>query len=233
MCLVVACAQAQVTQSVEEDTVRVKVKKPDSLREKIYPRAVRIGTDVLVLALNTSRASGWEVHGDVDLGRHYLAVDYGGSSRKDLLATGGSYENSGSFWRAGVDINLLRKDPDRNMFFIGFRYGRASFNETVNVVSSDPFFGSLSYQLRNPSASAAWGELTTGLRVKVWKEFWMGYTARMKFAGSVSGDDNVGTYIAPGFGIVGQGITWGFNYQLFWRIPFAKPKKPPITAVPK
>lgn len=210
----------------EEDTIRVSVKKPDSLREKFYPRAFRAGTDVLALASSgSSKFSGWEVHGDVDFGRYYFAFDYGASSRNETLVTGGNYHNVGTYWRAGVDINLLTKDPDRNMFFIGFRYARSAFSETVNIVSSDPYFGNLSYQLVNPSVGVGWGELVTGLRIKVWKEFWMGYTARMKFAESVTGDDNIGTHDVPGFGVARQGITWGFNYQLFWRIAFAKQKK--------
>lgn len=227
-CLVIGIVSGQDQEENEEDTVQVTVKKPDSLREKIYPRAFRLGTDVLALILSrtTSKYNGWEVNADVDFGPFYLAAEYGGSSRDETVASGGSYHNQGTYWRAGADINLLKKDPDRNMFFIGFRYGQASFNETLNFVSTDPYFGSLSYQIANPAASAGWGELTTGLRIKVFNEFWMGYTARMKFAASVSGNENLGTYDVPGFGVVGQGITWGFNYQLMWRIRFAKLKKP-------
>ena len=224
-CFVLGHAWGQEEEGV--DTVRVSVKKPDSLREKIYPRAFRVGTDVLALILSGSnKFSGWEVNGDLDLVRYYLAAEYGAASRNEVLATGGSYQNEGTYWRIGVDINLLKKDPDRNMFFLGFRYGHASYSESLDFVSSDPYFSSFSSTLKNPAVTAAWGELTTGLRVKVWKEFWMGYTARMKFAGSAKGDDAVGAYNVPGFGVIGQGITWGFNYQLFWRFPFPTKKKP-------
>jgi hypothetical protein len=95
---------------------------------------------------------------------------------------------------------------------------------------TDPFFGSSQTTLNNSNATAGWGELTGGLRVKVWKGFWMGYTARMKFAVSVKGDNAFKTYEIPGYGLNGKGFYWGFNYQIFWSIPFTKKKKaaPPL-----
>ena len=73
----------------DEDTIRVTVKKPDSLREKIYPRAFRLGTDVLALILSRTspKYKGWEVNADVDIGRFYLAAEYGGSSRDETVAS--------------------------------------------------------------------------------------------------------------------------------------------------
>jgi hypothetical protein len=224
---------AQDPELEEEDTVVVSVKKPDSLREKIYFRSIRVGTDVLALALSGSdRFDGWEVNGDADFGRFYVAADYGSWSKDEVLVTGGDYHNKGTYWRVGLDVNLLKKDPDRNMFFFGLRYAQSSFTETVNFNSTDPYFGTLQYQLNNPAASAAWGELVTGLRVKVWKEFWMGFTSRLKFGLSVDGDDAFSAYDVPGYGVITKGSTWGFNYQIFWRIPFAKKNKPAALPVP-
>ncbi len=220
-------ARAQDAELDEEDTLVVSVKRPDSLREKVHFRAIRFGTDVLALALSGSdRFEGWEVNGDVDFGRFYLAADYGSWSKNDVLSTGGDYHNNGTYWRGGLDINLLKKDPDRNMFFFGFRYARSSFSETMNITSGDPYFGAFQYQLKNLDASAVWGELVTGLRVKIWKEFWMGFTSRMKFGLSVKGDDAFAAFDVPGYGVIGKGTTWGYNYQVFWRIPFKKEKKP-------
>ena len=207
---------------------------PDSLREKFYPRAIRVGTDVLALMLGigSTKYAGWELNGDVDCGRYYLAVDVGGSGREYDYSTGGTYNNQGNYWRAGIDANLLRTDPDRNMFFMGFRYAHSSGHERATVISTDPYFGTTELQLSNPNVTAQWGELTTGLRVKIWKEFWMGFTARMKFALSVKGNTSFNSYDVPGYGTVVSGLNWGFNYQIFWRIPFMKPRKPaplPIT----
>lgn len=212
----------------EPDSTRVRPKKPDSLKVKFYPRAFRFGTDVIPLINSRTQktVSAWEINGDVDCGRYYFAVDYGGSKKNFDLSTGGTYQNDGTYWRAGMDVNFLMKDPDRNMFFVGFRYARASFSESATLIATDPYFGSIQKQVSNSVVNAGWQELTAGLRVKIWKEFWMGYTARLKFPASVSGDISLKTYDIPGFGLNGQGVTWGFNYQVFWRIPFTKQRKP-------
>jgi len=171
------------------------------------------------------------LNADVDLGKLYFALDYGSWGRKyDIYdhgnSTDGTYENKGTYWRAGVDLNLLKKDPDRNMFFFGFRYGHATFDESATLISWTPILEPFRRILLIKVVLASWGEITTGLRVKVWKEFWMGYTARMKFSPGVKGSTDMQTYDIPGFGVNGNAFYWGFNYQIFWRIPVVKQKKP-------
>lgn len=218
----------------EEDTITTqRPKKPDSLREKIYFRSIRLGTDVLALALSSSpRFGGWELNADADLGPFYLVGDYGSWGKNETLVNGGDYHNKGTYWRVGLDVNILKKDPDRNMMFFGLRYAQSSFSETTNLTVDDPYFGVQQYTSVNTDASAAWGEMIAGLRVKVWKEFWMGFTSRLKLGLAVSGNGDLSAYDVPGYGVVGGGSTWGFNYQVFWRIPVARKKKPNPAAIP-
>lgn len=219
---------------VKEDTVEYRrTKKPDSLKEKIYLRSLRFGTDVLALVVSGSdRFDGWEVNADADFGRFYLAGDYGRSARNEMLVNAGDYSNEGSYWRAGLDVNILKRDPDRNMLFFGLRYARSSFSDRANITLNDPFFGTQQFVLSNPQATAVWSEMVAGLRVKVWKEFWMGFTSRLKMGLSIRGNSELGSYDVPGYGTVSSGYTWGFNYQVFWRIPFERKKKPVTPALP-
>lgn len=218
---------------VEEDTVQFRrVKKPDSLKEKIYFRSIRFGTDVLALILTGSdRFDGWELNADADFGRFYLAGDYGYEARNEVMANGGDYTNNGNYWRAGLDVNILKKDPDRNMLFFGLRYARSSFSDRASLTVEDPYFGTQQYDLANPAVTASWVEMVAGLRVKVWRELWMGFTSRLKLGLSVRGNGDLASYNVPGYGNVTDGSTWGFNYQLFWRFPFERKKKP-VEAAP-
>jgi hypothetical protein len=202
-------------------------KKPDSLKIKFYPRALRVGTDVISLVKSYTQTSfqGWEVNADVDCGKYYLAVDYGSWARRYDISPEGLYTNQGTYWRAGVDLNLLMKDPDKNMFFFGFRYARSTYNENATVITTQNGpYGTYHNDVSNSDVRAWWMELTTGLRVKMWKEFWMGYTARMKLPPSVKGDANLKSYDIPGYGRNSNGFAWGFEYQIFWRIPFGNDK---------
>lgn len=224
-CSLFLCLLAHVSFGQEDK------KKADSLHAKFYPRSFRLGTDVIALAKTQTMATftGWEMNGDVDFGKYYFAIDYGSWGKDKTLPDSGYYHNSGTYWRVGWDVNLLKKDPDRNMFFIGFRYAQSHFNESTAFNYKDAYFGDIQKHLVNPTMTAGWGEMTAGLRVKIWKQFWMGYTARMKFALSVKGDTEFTPYDIPGYGINGKGFYWGFNYQIFWRIPFKKEIKPVVS----
>lgn len=197
----------------------------DSLKRIQKPTGVRIGTDLIAIGktIFDSPLTGWELNADVDFGRYYLALDYGASSRKDSLDNG-YYENDGRYFRAGVDVNFMLSDPDRNMFFLGFRYGRSSFSENLTYETVVDDFGTIQRTLSNPAAKAGWVELVTGLRVKIWKSIWMGYTGRMKFLPSVNNNPGFETYDIPGYGKTAKSLYWGFNYQIFYRIPFKSEK---------
>jgi hypothetical protein len=210
--LVVLCIQVSA-QTTERDSLRA-IRKPTGLR---------VGTDLIAIGKTLAQQplQSWEISADVDLGRYYPILEVGRWSREATL-TNGIYNNEGRYFRLGVDINFLLKDPDKNMFFIGMRYGRAQYSERVSYTITPEFFPPHQQTVSNPAASAGWIELTTGLRAKVWRGFWMGYTARMKFAPQTKDTSSFDSYDIPGFGLPFKGLYWGFNYQVFWRIPFKK-----------
>lgn len=197
---------------------------PDTVRNPWLPTGIRVGTDLIALGKTLAQQplTGWEINADVDFKtRYYLVLDYGQWGREEIL-TNGQYEGSGRYWRAGIDVNFLLKDPDRNMFFIGFRVGRAGFDETLTTLFDYEGFGPIMATQANSGLRAAWGELTTGLRIKVVGGFWMGYTARFKFAPGVRGNEVFDAYDIPGYGRADRSTYWGFNYQVFWRVPFSR-----------
>lgn len=203
--------------------------KTDTVKSKYLPTGVRIGTDALSIARNFYDESfnGWEVNADIDFYRYYLALDVGSWSRK-FSSDAGPYDNNGTYWRVGADINFLLKDPDRNLMFFGVRYGRSVFTEKFDVVTIDPVWGTFNTTYVNPDVSARWYELTAGIRVKIWKMFWMGYTGRFKFGLKT---DESGVLLAsdvPGYGRTNRDETWGFNYQLIFRIPIRKTPSGPL-----
>ena len=196
---------------------------PDSARSKFAPSGLRIGTDLITLSKGqlTDKFNGWEVNADVDFYRYFLAIDYGLWERS-LAIKNGAYQNNGNYWRIGVDVNFLLKDPDRNMFFLGFRYAGSSFDESLTYQYTDVNFGTVFNQLNNNARKAHWGELVSGLRVKIWRGLWMGYTGRMKFGSGQRGVKQFDTYEIPGYGTLAKDLYWGFNYQIFWRLEWRK-----------
>lgn len=193
--------------------------RPDTLKAKDYiPTSVRVGVDLISLAKIplSNQFDGWEASADVDFYRYYLTAEVG-SWEKKFTGETQQYANSGNYFRVGADVNFLLKDPDKNMFFLGLRYAHSNFREQLNYSLTDPVFGAIQQQFTNSAMRAGWGEVTLGLRVKIWKELWMGYTARMKVAPTVGTKGQFDVYDIPGFGLASKNTYWGFNYQLYWR----------------
>jgi hypothetical protein len=198
--------------------------KKDSVKVKptFIPTGVRVGTDVvsLIRTQTDDSFSGYEFNADVDFYRYYLAVEVGRWERT-FSTEEEEYHNKGNYFRVGVDINFLKKDPDRNMFFFGLRYGRSTYSENLSIFN-DPVWGAVGANYANTDVNASWAELTTGLRVKMLKFFWMGYTARYKFGLSTNESGEFVPYDVPGYGKTANESTWGFNYQILFRIPVRK-----------
>jgi hypothetical protein len=199
----------------------VTAQSADTLvRRSFLPTGIRFGTDILALAKTgyDDTFDGWELNADVDFYRYYFALDYGYWAR----------DNGGDYIRLGVDVNFLTKDPDKNMFFFGMRYGRSAFSEDLTINEIDPVWGPINTTLTNSNVSGQWFELTTGLRVKIWKVIWLGYTARLKFGLSTGDTPNMLPNDVPGYGRADQDSYWGFNYQLFIRLPVRKSLSIPV-----
>ena len=207
----------------KEDTV-----KTDTVTLKYVPTGIRVGTDIISLIKSRTQDNfhGWVVSGEVDFDRYYLAFDYGSWGR-NYRSDSAAYANDGKYWRIGVDVNFLTKDPDRNVFFIGGRYGRSVFTESMIINGYDPFWGVVDNDFRNADVNAWWIELTTGLRVKIWKIFWLGYTGSLKFALHTDFTEEMLPHDVPGFGRTDKANTWGFNYYVMIRLPIRKAPPPP------
>jgi len=190
---------------------------------KFLPTGVRAGIDVVGPIRNqlADNFSGWEATVDIDFNRYLLVADYGYTSSQ-FSAEGSDYRNDGNYWRAGIDANFLTRDKDRNVFFLGLHYGRSSYNETMSITTEDPIWGSFTQDYSNQGLNARWLELNGGLKVKIWRWLWLGYTARYKFGLKQDESKEMLSHEIPGYGRTNDPATWGFNYYVFMRLPFRK-----------
>lgn len=192
--------------------------KKDTLREPMKLTAIRVGVDVVhpIKTFATSNFSGWEISADAELKNYYPIVEVGRWSR-DVALANGQYTNSGNYWRVGVDINTLKKDPVKNMFFFGIRYGRSRYDEQLDYTITTDEFGPVEHSIKNTNLTSGWLELTTGMRVKIVGGFWMGYTGRLKFARGLHEEKQLQSYDIPGYGLTFKQPWWGLNYYVMWK----------------
>ena len=196
-----------------------------STLESFKPTGVRVGINAISMAKTffIKDFKGWEVNADMDFRNYYLTVERGYWSRNVELVNGG-YTNAGNYWRVGVDANILKKDPDKNMFFFGFKIGYSRYNEQLDYTVTTPEFGSVIKTLENKNLKSSWMEITTGLKVKIYKAFWMGYTARIKLLPGIHKEQQLQTYDIPGYGLTFKKPWWGFDYYLMIRLPLKRQK---------
>ena len=163
-----------------------------------------------------------EYTANIDLKRFILVADYGVYFHGIDSFPRYSYHIGGNFFRVGADANIIYKDPDHNVFSFGLRYGRAKFHDKIyySVPTSDTtaiggLFG------ENIGQTANWLEMNMGMKVKIWKFFWMGYHTRLKFRLKFT-PDGLYPFEVPGYGRARNtgNSTWGFNYYVLLRIPF-------------
>lgn len=194
-------------------------------QQEYFPTSVRIGTDVVAIGqtlLGTDKTK-YEVNADIDLHHYFLAVDIGidNIKRKDESFI---YNNKGRYFRVGADYNFLANDPEDNVFFVGLRYARSTFNDNLLVNTIDDIYGAYTTYNENKDLTARWFELATGVKVRVWNDLFIGYTLRLKFSNKIKGAGSLSPYEVPGYGEAEDDTEVGVNYQIFYRLPFSKSK---------
>lgn len=205
------------------------LEKLDTLLDKklrFVPTAIRVGADVIspIRTFTDDKFSGYEFNADVDFYRYYLALEIGRWQR-DLETDLEKYTNRGNYFRLGVDVNFLTKDPEKNMFFIGARYGHGKFSEDMSITFEDPVWGASTNTYTNTGVRANWAELTTGLKVRMFGIFWLGCTARYKFLLNTDAPRGFIPHDVPGYGKTYKNNTWGFNYYIMFKIPVRQEKR--------
>ncbi|MEO1054677.1 MAG: DUF6048 family protein [Bacteroidota bacterium] len=209
---------------VETETLEKKKEKSGPV---IDIDGIRAGIDIFGLGQTflSQERDVLEFQGDVRLKSYFFAVSYGTASLDDSnVERGILYENSGSYFRAGIDYNFLNKDPDGSAFFFGIRYARGSVEDRLRFdFSGDPNWADTpGLDRQNDRLSTRWLEFTSGLKVKVYKLIWFGYNLRFNFALNIEESNTLLPFFVPGYGLAQEGSRWGFNYYVLFDIPFKK-----------
>ena len=204
---------------------------PDSTSNKFRITALHVGFDLIGGAKTVLQDNlDWlNFTAGLDIYKYSLTVEYGQERR--LFESGTSqYEAEGSYFRAGPDVNFLFRDPDRSALFLGLRYAFNTFSDNLTYQLDDPVWGQGQEMLTNTDLKADWFELVAGMRVKLFRAVWMGYTGRYKFAVDTFEDQALIPQHIPGYGRADLRSTWEFNYWLMIRLPLSKP--PSAIVVP-
>ncbi len=193
---------------------------PDTVRTD----GIRIGLDVgkvgyYFLTNNTNRTV--EVTADMAY-KKILLVAEAGYSMLDINKENYSYSSNGFFGRIGIEHNIL-KNGGNNYIFIGARYGLGQFTYQVSdIMVQDEFWGDYPVLSSSQSVMAHWGEAVGGVKVNFFGNVFLGFTARFKLRVAESEYGEVAPILIPGFGKPDKRNAMGFNYYIYYLIPFKK-----------
>lgn len=139
------------------------------------------------------------------------------------------YHSSGTFFRLGPEVNMLKINDNGGAMTFGLRYAQSNFSDELSFVR-EVGFGENNYKYENPDARLIWMELTTGLNLNVTKNMHMGYTIRYKVFRNIDRINELRPYDVPGFGKYQNRSTMGFSYYIGWAIPFKKLEEVPAES---
>lgn len=171
---------------------------------------------------------------DVVRGRFMLAAEYGRTELQRQNEPGVapadefSYSLDGDFYKIGVDVNLLTDkregsyEASNDIIFFGLKYAFSSIDDRISFTSDENVWGSTLITQSNENIGVRWLEMNAGVKVRVYRNIFLGYTLRYRFALRYLDRSSLIPYRVPGFGDGANNTNFGFDYYIYYRIPFKK-----------
>ncbi len=202
-----------------------------SLAQKELERQsfVRVGLDLSRFALpliNDFGQTGAEFSLDTEIKLRYFPTIELGYNKIQDYTDNHNYDSYGNYFRIGFNYNMINYSHrlDRNIFYVGARYGFSNFWHQADKILITNGWGTLETSLPETQLNAHWFEGVIGMRAEIIKNFYMGYTIRVKSMISHSDYGNFTPYWIPGFGKGTETIVVGMSYSIFYAIPIKNPK---------
>ena len=178
-----------------------------------------LATTTLEAALSKGKILSFEAVCNVRLKQRFYPTLEVGYARAEAAADGGNHKGEGGFFRVGLDINGLKKHPERlNALLVGVRVGTALQDYSLtNVTMNNGYWGSSRQDFLHQFGADCWGEVVAGCQVQIWEGLQMGWFVRLKvlFTRTASAE-KVMPYYIPGFGYRDE-TNWGFNYYIGYK----------------
>ena len=174
---------------------------------------------ILEAAISKGKILSFEMAWNIRLKQRYYPTFELGFAKSDTFAEGGAHIGEGGFFRVGLDINGLKKHPERlNALLVGVRIGTAFQNyDLFGVTVNNDYWGSARVDYLDQFHADCWGEVVAGCQVQVWEGFQMGWAVRLKIMFTrTASDNNVLPYYVPGYGYRDD-TNWGVNYYIGYK----------------
>lgn len=206
-----------------EETVEIDSTAINNRRNEVY-QGTFMSLDLFNPVATTWRDGRFEgsLTFDVDLWHRLFPTAEFGFMIANIKKDEYKYETLGGFAKLGADYNFINYKPDRkydHSFYAGCRYGYSytQYSLTDALIENKYWNESNKYENINKSAHFGWFEVVLGVRVQVYKNFFMSVAMQVKTFGHFYEDSvSYPTYIS-GYGKYGEDVNFGLNYSLTYR----------------
>jgi len=198
-----------------------------SQNDTIYPNSVRFGVEVSYPVRSIFEPAIEQYEGSLDFEFHpnCYGVLEGGMLMVDIKREDFEYYTNGHFFRTGINFNVLGNEvlDDNDMVYVGLRYGYSKQSHGAdNIIVSDGYWDEEPFitSIEKVDFSAHWGELVGGVKTELFTNLFIGWSLRVRLRMSVTDETMIKPYRIGGFGRGANNTALGFNYSIFYRIPF-------------
>ena len=213
--------------------IREKIIVIDSVNKrekKIYN--LRFGMD-LSKPLKTQFENdyfGLELVGDIRLYKEIYGAIELGNEKRTSQSEQINFTTSGSYIKLGFDYNMYKNWKGmNNAIFIGMRFCNSFHKQKVNeykIYQLDHYWPEEPISIgpeisERDKLKAGWIEIITGIKVRMFNNFYMGFSLRLNRLLNDTTPRNFDNLFIPGFNKKTDENVWGagFNYTLTYAIP--------------
>lgn len=207
---------------VAQEEIKEKVKEPKDPGLSI---GINVGT--FIVTIFEPERFGLEATARYKFNRKWFAIGEVGYEKVDLENKPFTLSSNGSFLRIGADYNLfkVKEIGNNDNIILGLRYGMSiQEQENKRFTITDDYWGNYTGSLGKGTTSSHWAEAVFGLRSEVLKNFYMGWTVRVRKLISLSNEKKIEPYAIPGYGARDNTTNLSFTYNLEYHLPFKKKK---------
>ena len=188
---------------------------------------ISIGVDIapfIMLAFQPERR-GAAFLGRYLFRRNWFVVGEAGYANVNFDRDSYAYKSNGGFIKIGMDYNFFKvNEPGNNdNITAGIRYGIATqSHQSPRYTIIDDYWGDYTGKFNVSNVTSHYVDFIAGLRTEVLKNFFMGWSVRLKVLMAANTNNPLEPYTIPGYGKGDSRVNLGFTYSLEYQIPFKK-----------
>ncbi|KXX68519.1 DUF6048 family protein [Flammeovirga sp. SJP92] len=219
---------AQDSTEIEEEPWPLNKKGEPKGSEFFVLSGMRLGTDLrpLFQSMSEPNMNAYTFYADIMIrNAFFLTGEYGmmDRTRENPDADFFRYRSNGSFYRFGIEYNVMKRASVANALSFGFKYANSTFDQSADYYSSGNGYweeGATLKHLTEKNVNVDWYEITVSLKLAIVQnltlDFGFAYTIKKDFPPTaITKSDIPGWYFNKD-----DRSRLNFQYRLLYRIPF-------------